>query len=184
MAELDKQGRKGISPELHAYIQTNNPTSEALEGIRRETVGMENDFWQVSREQAVHMGQIADWLGARNTFEVGTYTGYSALAVASCLPEDGRLVACDIDTGPFEEVGRKYFQQAGVLHKLDLRKGPAIDTMQQMLSSGDAGKFDMGFIDGHKPEYPQYYQLGMTLLRKDGVLIVDNTFGLGGRIVN
>ncbi len=184
MDRLDKQGRKGISPELHAYIQANNPTSEALEGIRRETIGMKDAFWQVPPEQAVHMGQIARWLKAKKTFEIGTYTGYSAVAVASCLPEGGRLVACDIDFGPFEEVGRKYARQAGVEDKLDLREAPAIGTMQQLLAAGEHGRFDMGFVDGHKPEYPDYYRLGMALLREGGVLIVDNTFGLGGRIVN
>ncbi len=181
---LDKQGLGGISSELYEYVQAHNVLGAELEGVRRETEGLQNSFWQVAPEQAVFMGQLAELIDARKVLEVGTYTGLSALAIAAHLPEDGKLVACDIDFGPFEQVGRKYANVMGVEHKLDLREGPALDTMRQEIDNKQDGTYDMLFIDGAKNEYPAYYQLGKQLLRTKGLMIVDNMFGMGGQVVD
>jgi caffeoyl-CoA O-methyltransferase len=124
------------------------------------------------------MSFLVKALGVRNALEVGTYTGYSALTVALALPEDGRVVACDISE-KWADIGRKYWREAGVAHKIDFRFGKAVRTLDKLLQSGAAGSFDFIFIDADKVNYDAYYERSLKLLRPGGVIALDNVLLFG-----
>lgn len=131
-----------------------------------------------SPEAARVLAMLAGLIGARRAFEVGTFTGYSALRVAEALPDDGALVCCDIsETWP--AIGRPFWEEAGVADRIDLRLGDASQTLQKMIDDGEAGAFDFGFIDADKTGYPAYYDLGFELLRPGGLMIFDNALRHG-----
>ena len=119
---------------------------------------------QISREQGRLMMVLVRAIGARRALEIGTFTGYSALVVALALPEDGRLIACDVSE-EWTRIGRKHWEEAGVAHKIDLRIAPALETLDSLLAEGAAGTFDFAFIDADKPTYPAYYERVLRLLR-------------------
>lgn len=121
-------------------------------------------------------------IGAKRCLEIGTFTGYSALVVALALPEDGKIIACDV-SDEFTSVGRPFWQEAGVAHKIDLRIGPGLDSLQALLDEGHAASFDFAFIDADKPNYPHYYEMCLKLVRPGGVIGIDNTLW-GGRIAD
>ncbi|MBB6428554.1 O-methyltransferase [Algisphaera agarilytica] len=131
-----------------------------------------------SPEAARVLAMLVKLTGARRAFEVGTFTGYSALRVAEALPDDGELVCCDVsDTWP--AVGRPFWEEAGVADRIDLRIGDASQTLRTMIGAGDAGAFDFGFIDADKTGYPTYYDLGLELLRPGGLMVFDNALRHG-----
>ena len=135
----------------------------------------------ISRDQGRLMQVLARLSGARHYLEVGTFTGYSALVVAQALPPEGKVVACDISE-EWTAVGRRYWEEAGVAHKIDLRLAPALETMTA-LARTEAGTFDMIFLDGDKKEYDGYYEHALTLLRPGGAVLVDNVLW-GGSVAN
>lgn len=135
---------------------------------------------QIAPEQGQFMQMLVKLIGARRTIEVGVFTGYSTLAVAQALPEDGRIVACDI-SDEYTSIGRPYWGRAGVAHKIDLRLAPALQTLDALLASGNAGRFDFAFIDADKTGYDAYYERCLTLLRSGGLIAVDNVLW-GGRV--
>ena len=137
---------------------------------------------QVSPEQGVFMQLLIRLLGARRTLEVGTFTGYSALVVAEALPDDGRLIACDV-SGEWTAIGRPFWERAGVAGKIDLRLQPAVDTLDELIAAGDADSFDFAFIDADKANYDAYYERCLTLLRRGGVIGIDNVLW-GGRVAD
>jgi len=145
----------------------------ALRRLREETAGMELAVMQIAPEQGQFMAFLVRLLGARRTIEVGTYTGYSALAVALALPEDGRVIACDINEA-WTSVARRHWAAAGVAHKIELRLAPALETLDRLLGAGEAGRFDFAFIDADKTEYEGYFERCLALLRPGGVATVDN----------
>jgi predicted O-methyltransferase YrrM len=106
------------------------------------------------------------------------FTGYSSLWVASALPGDGQIVACDVSE-EWTSIAREYWRQAGVAHKIDLRLGPALETLQQLVEAGESGRFDFAFIDADKPNYDAYYEHCLALIRVGGLIAVDNVFRLG-----
>lgn len=112
-------------------------------------------------------------IGAKKTLDIGVYTGYSALSIALALPDDGKVVACDINDDCASK-GKPFWQEAGVAHKIDLRIAPAIETMEKLIANGEAGTFDFAFIDADKPNYDNYYELCLRLIRKNGVIAIDN----------
>lgn len=128
---------------------------------------------QIAPEQGQFMALLIRLLGARRTLEIGVFTGYSALAVALALPDDGSVVACDI-SAEFTDVARPYWEKAGVAHKIDLRIAPALDTLDALIAQGEAGRFDFAFIDADKTAYDAYYERCLTLLRPGGLITVDN----------
>ena len=117
-------------------------------------------------------------LGAKNALEVGTFTGYSALCVARALPADGRLIACDVSE-EWTAIARRYWEEAGVADKIDLRIGAALATLDAMVDGGQGGSFDFAFIDADKENYAGYYERCLALLRPGGVVGVDNTLWSG-----
>lgn len=133
---------------------------------------------QIAPEQGQFMALLVRLLGARRTIEVGVFTGYSALAVALALPEDGRVIGCDISV-EYTDVAKPYWEKAGVAHKIDLRIAPALDTLDGLLEQGQAGGFDFAFIDADKTGYDAYYERCLSLLRKGGLIAVDNVLWKG-----
>ena len=128
------------------------------------------------------MGLLASLIGARRAIEVGTFTGYSALAVALSLPADGRLVACDVNE-TWTGVARRYWREAGVADRIELRIGKAMDTLNAAVADGEAGTYDFAFIDADKKNYLGYYERMLTLLRPGALLAIDNVLW-GGRVVD
>jgi predicted O-methyltransferase YrrM len=124
------------------------------------------------------MALLVKLIGARRTIEVGVFTGYSALSVALALPEDGRILACDI-SDEFTRVGKPFWQQAGVAHKIDLQLAPALQTLDACLAHGEQGQYDFAFIDADKISYDGYYERCLQLLRPGGLIAIDNTLWSG-----
>jgi predicted O-methyltransferase YrrM len=133
---------------------------------------------QIAPEQGQFMALLVKLLGARRTLEIGVFTGYSALAVALALPDDGHVIGCDIST-EYTDIGRKFWEKAGVAHKIDLRIAPALDTLDALIGEGHSGRFDFAFIDADKTGYAAYYERCLTLLRSGGLIAVDNTLWSG-----
>jgi caffeoyl-CoA O-methyltransferase len=149
-----------------------------LERLRAETAGMAHALMQISPEQGQFMALLIKLIGARRCLEVGTFTGYSSLAVALALPEDGRILACDIDED-FTAVARRYWHEAGVAEKIDLHLAPALETLQAEIEAGAAGTYDFAFIDADKENYAGYFEACLTLLRRGGLMAVDNVLWSG-----
>jgi caffeoyl-CoA O-methyltransferase len=160
---------------LYEYVLDNSlrehPAQAALrEATRRHRyAGM-----QIAPEQGPFMAMLVKLLDARRTIEIGVFTGYSALAVALALPDDGRLLACDV-SDEFTRIGRPFWEQAGVAHKIDLQLAPALDTLDARLTTGEAGHYDFAFIDADKSGYDAYYERCLRLVRPGGLIAVDNT---------
>jgi caffeoyl-CoA O-methyltransferase len=150
----------------------------ALARLREETAGLESARMQISPEQGQFMGLLLELMDARRVIEVGTFTGYSSLAMALVLPEDGRIVACDLSE-EWTAMARRHWADAGVAHKIDLRIGPAVDTLDALIAEGREETFDFAFIDADKAAYAQYYRRCMRLLRPGGLVAVDNTLWSG-----
>ena len=124
------------------------------------------------------MALLVQLAGARRCIEAGTFTGYSALAVALALPEDGHVIACDVSE-KWTAIARTFWAEAGVQHKIDLRVAPAIETMDGLLAGGDANSFDFAFLDAEKTEYDAYYERVLKLLRPGGLVAIDNVLWSG-----
>ena len=153
-----------------------------LAELRAETAKLPDAVMQISPEQGQFMALLVQLIGARRAIEVGTFTGYSALCVASALPARGKLIACDISE-EYTSVGRPYWERAGVASKIDLRLGPALDTLRSLLADGAAGSFDFAFIDADKKEYDGYYEAILELLRPGGLVAIDNVLW-GGAVAD
>ncbi len=149
-----------------------------MKDLRDETARHEMARMQISPEQGQFMQMLVRMLGAKHCIEIGTFTGYSALAVALALPDDGRLVACDI-SDDYTRIGIPFWEKAGVAGKIDLRIAPATESLDAMIAAGETGTYDFAFIDADKPGYPDYFERCLTLLRPGGVIAVDNIF-MGG----
>ena len=172
-----------ISDELNDYILANSLRDRPeLKALRDVTADMPTAGMQISPDQGQLMALLVKATGARKAIEVRTFTGYSALVVASALPEDGTLVACDVSE-EFTSVGRSHWERAGVASKIDLRLGPAVKTLDAMIAAGEAGQYDMAFIDADKENYLNYYERCLTLLRPGGLILFDNMLW-GGRAAN
>lgn len=146
---------------------------EVLRRLRKETASHAQANMQIAPEQGQFMALLVRLLGARRTLEVGVFTGYSSLAVALALPEDGQVVACDVSE-EFTRVARRYWREAGVEGKIDLRIGPATETLDALIAHGGAGTFDFAFLDADKESYDRYYEQALVLVRPGGLIAIDN----------
>ncbi|HCL31200.1 MAG TPA: SAM-dependent methyltransferase [Candidatus Latescibacteria bacterium] len=163
-----------IPEHINAYILVNSLRDRAeLKALRDETAQMPMAGMQISPDQGQFMALLVKATGAKLAIEVGTFTGYSALVVAGALPADGKLVACDVSE-EFTSVGRPHWEKAGLTDKIDLRLGPAVDTLDAMIAAGENGQYDMAFIDADKENYGLYYERCLILLRVGGLILVDN----------
>jgi predicted O-methyltransferase YrrM len=151
---------------------------DLLRKLREETATDPSARMQISPEQGQFMALLARLMGARRCLEIGVFTGYSSLAVALALPDDGRILACDVSER-WTAVARRYWAAAGVAHKVELRLAAALETIEQLLGSGAAGTFDFAFIDADKENYVGYYERVLELLRPGGLIVVDNTLWSG-----
>ena len=169
----------GLDDRLYDYLlSVSLRDSELLARLRAETARDALARMQVSPEQGQFLGLLIELIGARTTLEVGVFTGYSSLCVALSLPDDGRIVACDVSER-WTRVGRRYWKEAGVEHKIDLRVAPALETLESLIAEGRAGSFDFAFIDADKRNYTGYYERCLTLVRPGGLIAVDNTLWSG-----
>ena len=146
---------------------------EILARLRAETSSHPRAQMQIAPEHGAVLRFLVEVLEARRCLEIGTFTGYSSLAVALALPEDGTIVCCDVSE-EYTGIARRYWAEAGVAHKTDLRIGPAVGTLDALLADGAAGTFDLAFIDADKRGCPDYWERCVALVRSGGVLAVDN----------
>jgi predicted O-methyltransferase YrrM len=146
----------------------------AQTALREATRQHPHAMMQISPEQGQLMSLLVRLIGARRTIEIGVFTGYSALTVALALPDDGRLLACDI-SDEYTRIGRPFWQQAGVAHKIDLQLAPATQTLDARLAAGEAGHYDFAFIDADKRSYDDYVERCLQLLHPGGLIAIDNT---------
>ena len=169
-----------IETHIYDYILANSLRDrDELKRLRQETQAMPMGGMQVSPDQGQFMGLLVELIDAKRIVEVGTFTGYSSIAMALALPADGRLIACDV-SDEFTRIAQRYWQEAGVADKIELRLGPAVATLDEMLAAGEAGCFDMAFIDADKENYDAYYERCLQLLRPGGLILIDNVLW-GGR---
>jgi predicted O-methyltransferase YrrM len=172
-----------LTPELNDYIRRVSVRETDIQRrLREETATHAQGRMQLAPEQAQLLALLVRALGARRTLEVGVFTGYSALAVALTLPADGLIVACDVSE-EYTATARRYWQEAGVASKIDLRIAPAIDTLEALVAGGQAGRFDFAFIDADKAQYIDYYERALTLLRPGGLIAADNVLR-GGKVID
>lgn len=168
-----------ITPELADYVrQTTLHEPEALRRLRLETEDHPQASCQIAPEQGQFLHLLALATGARRALEVGVFMGYSSTWVALALPEGGRLVACDCSE-EYTARARRTWREAGVEDKVELRLGPALETLDALLAEGQAGKYDFAFIDADKGNYENYYERTLALLRRGGLVAVDNVLWRG-----
>lgn len=169
----------GISDELAAYVREVGTREPAvLARLREETMSLPQHNMQVAPEQGAFLALLAELTGARRCIEVGTFTGYSSLSVALALPDDGRLVCCDVSE-EWTAVARRYWAEAGVADKVDLRIAPAVETLDAMVAGGEESTYDFAFVDADKAGYAVYYERLLTLLRPGGLIAFDNVLWSG-----
>ena len=172
-----------LNKNLHNYLlSVGVRDSELLKQLREENAQHPRAVMQIAPEQGQFIGFLVQLLGVKKALEVGVFTGYSSLVVAMALPEDGRLIACDI-SDEYTQMARKYWQKAGVAHKVDLRIAPAIETLDQLIAEGHNNSFDFAFIDADKSNYDNYYERALALVRPGGLIAVDNVLW-SGRVAN
>ncbi len=172
-----------LDTPLYEYLLSVSVREPAvLRRLREETAPDPMAGMQIAPEQGQFLALLVRMLGARRTIEVGVFTGYSSLCVARVLPEDGLLIACD-QSKEWTDMARRYWHEAGVEDRIDLRLGPALETLDALIEDSEEGQFDFAFIDADKFGYQAYFERCLTLLRSGGVVAVDNTLW-GGRVVD
>ncbi len=169
----------GLSDNLYQYLLDNSVREpEILTQLRQETAQHPLVNMQISPEQGQLMGLLVQLIGAKKCLEVGVFTGYSSLIVALNLPDDGKLIACDV-SAEFTSIASKYWQEAGVSDKINLKIAPALETLDRLLADGEAETFDFAFIDADKNNYAAYYDRCFQLVRSGGLILVDNVLWYG-----
>ncbi|HWZ88582.1 MAG TPA: class I SAM-dependent methyltransferase, partial [Polyangiaceae bacterium] len=168
-----------VTDAIWQYLMDATVREPAILGkLRDETSRMPSGGMQISPEQGQFMALLVELIGARRAIEVGVFTGYSSLRVALALPPDGRIVACDVSE-EYTNVARRYWREAGVDGKIELRLGPALGTLDALAAEGQKESFDFAFIDADKANYSGYYERCLSLLRPGGLVAVDNTLWSG-----
>jgi caffeoyl-CoA O-methyltransferase len=169
-----------LSPEVHRYVVAHGtPPDSIQQALIEETAGLGGiAMMQIAPEQGAFMTLLTRVVGARRAIEVGTFTGYSALAIARGLPDDGKLLCCDVSE-EWTSIAGRHWDLAGVADKIELRIGPALDTLRSLPRDES---YDLAFIDADKPNYPNYFEELLPRLRRNGVILVDNTLWSGAVI--
>jgi predicted O-methyltransferase YrrM len=169
----------GFDRPLYDYLIANSLREpEILAQLRQETAQHPMGRMQIAPEQGQFMALLVQLMGAQKTLEIGVFTGYSALAIALALPPNGKLIACDVNE-EYTTIAQRYWQQAGVTHKIDLQIAPALETLDRLLHTGQANTFDFAFIDADKSNYDNYYEQAFQLVRTGGVIAIDNVLWSG-----
>lgn len=163
-----------ITDELADYIRRVSLRELAvLQRLREKTAPIPDARMQITPEQGQFMQLLIEMLGARKALEIGVFTGYSSLAVALALPADGKVIACDVSE-EWTSIGKEFWEEAGVAHKIDLRLAPAVETLDGLIADGQQGSFDFAFIDADKANYDRYYERALVLIRRGGLIAIDN----------
>jgi predicted O-methyltransferase YrrM len=175
--------RSALLPQdVYDYVLRSTREPDVLARLRAATAPIAHNDMQIGADQGALMALLAKLVGARRCIEVGTYTGYSTLAVALALPPDGELIACDVNA-EWAAIGQRFWREAGVESLIDLRLGPALETLDELLAAGEAGRFDFAFIDADKTNYRNYYERLLELLRPGGLIAFDNTLALSSTAI-
>ena len=173
----------GLSDDLHAYLlEVGVREPEVLQRLRAETASLPEHDMQIAPEQGAFMAMLVSLLGARRCIEIGTFTGYSSTAIALALPADATLLCCDVSTA-WTDMARRYWAEAGVADRIELRIGPGVDTLDDLMAQGQRGTFDFAFVDADKTGYRDYYERLLELVRSGGVLALDNVL-YGGEVLD
>ncbi|WPC03769.1 class I SAM-dependent methyltransferase [Pseudomonas benzenivorans] len=168
-----------LDDDLYRYLLDVSLRETPLqERLRAETARLANARWQIAPEQGQFMALLVKLIGARKLVEVGTFTGYSALCMAAALPDDGRLICCDIP-GDYNAVAERYWREAGLAGRIEQRLAPALETLAALEAEGLAGSIDLIFIDADKANYPAYFEQALRLVRQGGLILFDNTLWSG-----
>ena len=172
-----------LTDSIYGYLQAVSVREpEVLKRLREETASMPNSTMQISPDQGQFMALLVQLINASKTLEVGVFTGYSSLSVALALPPDGKVIACDV-SDEYTQVARRYWAEAGVAEKVSLRLAPALETLDSLINEGQAGTFDFAFIDADKGNYDGYYERALKLVRKGGLISIDNVLW-GGKVAD
>ncbi len=175
----DPMQHPGVSAQMLGYIYSVSLREpDVVQRLRHETDSLPEAGMQSASEQGALLSLLVQMLGAKRTLEIGVFTGYSTLVTALALPDDGQVIACDVNE-QFTSIGKKYWQEAGVAHKIDLRLQPALATLDALLVEGQGESFDFAFIDANKNDYGEYYERALQLVRRGGLIVVDNTLWYG-----
>lgn len=163
-----------LNEQIYQYLlAASRPEPDVLRRLREETAKLSNAGMQISVEEGQFLALLVELTGARKTLEIGVFTGYSALCTALALPSDGCIIACDV-SAEWTSVARRYWHEAEIADKIDLRLAPAAETLDQLVAEGHADTFDFAFIDADKKNYEVYYEHALTLVRANGLIAIDN----------
>jgi predicted O-methyltransferase YrrM len=172
-----------LTESLYQYLWSSiDREPELLRQLRHETSALPLARMQIAPDQGQFMALLAQMTAARKVLEIGTFTGYSSLALALVMPAEGRVVCCDL-SGEWTDIARRYWNQAGVADKIELHLQPALQTLEELLREGAEGSFDMAFIDADKENYRNYYEACLKLLRPGGLILIDNVLW-GGSVID
>ena len=176
---LSPMSRSLLPEAVERYVALDmTRESDVQKRLRAETARLPQAGMQIGPDQGALLALLARTIGARRAIEIGTFTGYSALAVASALPADGKLVCCD-KSEKWTAIAQRYWKAAGVAERIELRLGPALETLQGLASEYGPGSFDFAFIDADKTSYDAYYEACLSLLRAGGLIALDNMLWSG-----
>lgn len=168
-----------ITDQLYDYLlSVSLKETEFQRELRAETAKQPQAIMQVGPDQGQLMAMLIRLMHAKKIIEIGVFTGYSSLCMALAMPDDGHIVACDINK-EYTDIARQYWRKAGVADKIELVLAPAIRTLDKLLAQGEQGTYDFVFIDADKPEYPDYYERALQLIRKGGLIAIDNVLWYG-----
>ena len=171
-----------LDDNVYQYVLDHTVREHPVQAqLREATAGMKHGGMQIGPDQGQFMQLLVRMLDAKRTIEVGVFTGYSSLAVALALPPDGKVIACDVSE-EWTSMAKRYWEKAGVAGKIDLRLAPAVQTLDALVASGGAGQYDFAFIDADKSAYRDYYERCLVLLRRGGLIAIDNTLWSGAVI--
>ncbi len=168
-----------LDDELYEYLLSISlKENNLLTRLRQETAAHPLAEMQIAPEQGQFMALLLKLIGAKKILEIGVFTGYSSLVAALALPDEGKLIALDVSP-EFTAIAKRYWQQAGVDHKIDLRIAPALESLDYLIAQGESGSFDFAFIDADKANYYNYYQKCLELVRTGGLILIDNILWSG-----
>ena len=167
-----------LTDRLEQYVWQHTRETALARRLRDETAALPQSGMQIGPDQAAFLALLVRSIGARRCIEIGTFTGYSALAVADALPKGGKLVCCDI-SAEWTAMGQRYWNEAGVAARIELRLAPALDTLRDLLARDGAGSYDFAFIDADKAGYDAYYEHCLQLVRSGGLIALDNMLWSG-----
>ena len=169
----------GLDEKLHAYLlEVGVREPEVLRRLREETAALPQSGMQIAPEEGAFLALMVRLSGAARILEIGTFTCYSSTAMALAMPADGRIVCCDVSR-EWTDIARRAWTDAGVADRVDLRLAPALETLEQLLAAGEAGTFDLAFIDADKANYAGYYEGALRLVRSGGLIAIDNVLWSG-----